>query len=574
MEDASIAAAAAAADATQHLLLLSLKEQKERFVTGHDGTTAGEILLVSAAAPIGIWLFQSLRALEAYIVVVASSSSSSPPADKTTSSSIVWEALVLWLPLMVCQTNLLYPWGVILLYGEVQICVLISVYFWTTKRWMRIRKMDNNASTSSRRREPTVDEQHAEPTEKDNDNDHQQQHQQQQQQNSIMKDTMTVYRSSMQYMTFVAILAVDFHVFPRRFAKTEVAGYGLMDLGAGSFVVAAGLVSPRSRYPKGQHKQQQQQQQRRRFGKKEILRILPLYVIGLIRLATNKGLEYQEHVSEYGVHWNFFFTLAFVTPLGAMLPGRPHWIVPVLLLTGYQVALSLFGGQDFMEHAPRDHCSSEVLSDLIGSLGNAPFLLQLCTLFAANREGILGCIGYLFLYLAAEYLAFAQLWVTATSLQNKTRSLWILTGGLWACLYFLTEHLGIPVSRRSTNAGFCVWALAHNMILLAAIHTALCVYEDPRKLPGALDSTLRPRVPIVFQAVNRHGLLTFLVANLLTGLTNLSINTLAVSDSVALLILFVYLCAVGGFALVLHHVLEKTVPGKGSNKRGDKAKTE
>ena len=54
---------------------------------------------------------------------------------------------------------------------------------------------------------------------------------------------LTVYRTSMLFETIVCILAVDFNVFPRRFAKTETFGFGFMDCGVGSFVYIAGILS-------------------------------------------------------------------------------------------------------------------------------------------------------------------------------------------------------------------------------------------------------------------------------------------------------------------------------------------
>ena len=47
--------------------------------------------------------------------------------------------------------------------------------------------------------------------------------------------------------TGICILAVDFPIFPRRLAKTDLYGYSLMDVGVGIFVVANAIVSPEAR---------------------------------------------------------------------------------------------------------------------------------------------------------------------------------------------------------------------------------------------------------------------------------------------------------------------------------------
>ena len=57
----------------------------------------------------------------------------------------------------------------------------------------------------------------------------------------LCSGSLSSYRASLMLVTLIAILGVDFPAFPRRFAKAETFGTGLMDVGVGSFVAASGL---------------------------------------------------------------------------------------------------------------------------------------------------------------------------------------------------------------------------------------------------------------------------------------------------------------------------------------------
>ena len=85
-----------------------------------------------------------------------------------------------------------------------------------------------------------------------------------------------------------------------------------MDVGVGSFVLVNSLTAGNSL-------------EQLRDAASPFLHSLkasvPLVILGLGRLVSVKATDYQEHVSEYGVHWNFFFTLACL-PILSMIVHR------------------------------------------------------------------------------------------------------------------------------------------------------------------------------------------------------------------------------------------------------------
>jgi glucosaminylphosphatidylinositol acyltransferase len=498
---------------------MSLKEQKELFVTGLHGTTPLELLLICSTAVSGILFFQATAKV-------------SLPACWWWCPRWVWEAVAFWLPTMLCQTIWLYPYGVAYMVVQITVAILLVSLQATHRRRL---ESDNSPAVAAANDTFTATSNFA---------------------NDTQRLTVTVYRSGLMLLTMTAILAVDFHVFPRRWGKTETSGYSLMDLGAASFVIAAAIVSPRARSTSTSSSNRSSKsialQPALTTFSKQMRRMLPLLFMGLLRLWTHKELEYQEHASEYGVHWNFFFTLALLSPLATMLSHGPvpSGTRPVGILVLYQLLLQT-GLQEWVQEAPRS-CPRQLPPNRVHAA-------LLCEFWCANREGLVGCVSYACLYLISEWIAHWCFWKhLESSAQSSSRRLSAIhvafqtTKRLWYAvivlfgLWRVCVAMGINVSRRTTNAAFCLWALFVNLLQLAAIQFAV-VWN--RHCVGSASSSSNP--PSILAAVNRNGLLMFVIANLLTGAVNLSMNTLQVSNGNAVGILAAYLGCVGLIAVTL-----------------------
>ncbi|KAI7994176.1 Uncharacterized protein LOK49_LG11G02146 [Camellia lanceoleosa] len=310
-----------------------------------------------------------------------------------------------------------------------------------------------------------------------------------------LRKNISSYRVTIMIITCLCILAVDFKIFPRRYAKTEAYGTSLMDLGVGSFVLTNSLVS----------------RQARGFSTLKLRDTLqstsPLIILGIARLVSTASVDYQVHVGEYGVQWNFFFTLAAVSILTSIINVPPKYsgILGSLILLGYQVCL-MHGLNVYL------------LSNKRG-----------IDIISQNKEGICSIFGYWGMYLIGvqlgSYLFFGYSEQVLRSNKWARIRVWILSLLFWLLTMLLDRHVE-RVSRRICNAAYVTFVLVQNLQVLAIL--MLSDY-----IPGH-------KISVLEQAFNRNLLGSFLLANVLTGLVNMFVDTLFASSVSALAILFIY----------------------------------
>jgi phosphatidylinositol glycan class W len=360
----------------------------------------------------------------------------------------------------------------------------------------------------------------------------------------------------MMIITCIAILAVDFRIFPRRFAKVENWGTSLMDLGVGSFVFSGGVVSARSLL-----KSRINDSKRLPLAKRLIASTrhsIPLLVLGLIRLYSVKGLDYAEHVTEYGVHWNFFFTLGLLPPfveifdaLATLIPSYEVLSLGIAVL--YQVALESTDLKSYILVSPR-----------------GPSLLS------KNREGVFSFLGYLAIFLAGRAIGIRIIprGTSSSRSPEQARRRVLISLGMqavaWTVLfafnstYAMGYGANIPVSRRLANMPYVLWVSAFNnaQLFVFCLIETFCFPAVHRTTTQGSESSERVDFATsrIMSAFNKNSLAIFLLANLLTGAVNLSISTIDANTAQAMAVLIGYASIITGVALALHHTNIKILP--------------
>ena len=337
-----------------------------------------------------------------------------------------------------------------------------------------------------------------------------------------------------------------------------------------------------------------------------------LIALGLMRAAGNASVNYPLHVTEYGVHWNFFMTLALV----------------LLLLGSMQAALAAFPSSS----APSPSSSSTSFSSfstpsavpgrmwLLGLCGAALLALHQLALsrgltaavltaprtglVSANKEGLASLAGYLALALllvpVAARLNVLVLWTRRAlqapaggvegpdgagprAVRARVRSEWLrywaCVGGGAAAALALLPVLEARVEARSRmlcNAAYVLWVGGVSLVMLATLGLADLVPwpvfatdddggssaeggpsrawllpADPTAAAREAGAASVRAVGLLQGTVNDGALAWFVLSNLLTGATNLAIDTLSKDRAFAAAWLFLYVSVCVGITAAI-----------------------
>jgi phosphatidylinositol glycan class W len=122
--------------------------------------------------------------------------------------------------------------------------------------------------------------------------------------------------------------------------------------------------------------------------------------------------------------------------------------------------------------------------------------------------------------------------------------------------YFSTSYYGLrlSVSRRLANLPYFLWVSSFNsyqITICCAIETVLFPHLYKASTKADETQRIREATSTVLYAFNRNGLAVFLVANLLTGLVNMTMPTLNMGVLQSMMTLVAYTIAVAGVAVGL-----------------------
>lgn len=338
-------------------------------------------------------------------------------------------------------------------------------------------------------------------------------------------------KGGLMLFTAMCILGADLPIFPSRFLKTQTWGISVMDTGVGSFALVAGVGASNAISGADQWSQAG-----RSRCKAFVISAVSLAILGFMRIGLLHVTGLSQPPTEYGLHWNFFFTLAGAPPLYLathlicaslrnVLTGggtrqnalarsgsaMPPLIVSAILILCHEVVLNRFGWEGL------------ILSSYRGDL------------FTANKEGTCTLVAYAAIFgLGVDMGTFSRRAQTPGGLWRTVFTIVVL-GAILMCWSMSIE---LP-SRRLANAPF----IFHTVLFNGLGALVLCsVHQVERS--------------VLLSVVSYNEMGCFLLANVATGIVNLNFAPSSFSLGEGRGVLLVYISVI---ALVLHSMQSNDV---------------
>jgi phosphatidylinositol glycan class W len=184
----------------------------------------------------------------------------------------------------------------------------------------------------------------------------------------------------------------------------------------------------------------------------------------------------------------------------------------MVILLGYQYALVHSSLAEFIFYSPREG------------------------LFNANREGIFSTVGCLALYIICESIAFAIFFqhrpladAPASVIRRvKMRWLWSTLGlsSFLVCAWVIAETIP-PTSRRLFNLAFVLLCIFVGTFGVSSLLFIELLFDS---------SSCESRPVKILELMSNHQLVVFFFANVLTGLVNITFETIFQNSGRSILI--------------------------------------
>ena len=116
----------------------------------------------------------------------------------------------------------------------------------------------------------------------------------------------------------------------------------MVEAGVGSIILCSSFVEGLKVMGSSRYRAKEKQNRLKETSLRSLLRILFLVVLGVGRPLSLWIIGYQVHEGEYGMHWNFFLTLAVMRAAISNVPrSSSPLIIGAMLLGAYLMLISI-----------------------------------------------------------------------------------------------------------------------------------------------------------------------------------------------------------------------------------------